>query len=265
MSTAVIISGILRNTINASSSWSIQADYHLITENRIYSPQSLKLQSVTAIEMLNDVISRSSVKFSSINIINNSDMMFSPIQILKHSEFRHHPTIHMAFKWKWAHALLSTVQPTRKYNKILLLRPDSYLNFSKPPSEFVKYLPIPKHYHSLAELNTGTRYPTISDTCVMIDWEMFGIISKFFDYYVLNYQDTLTDKFDVHALLARYLTEKNVIFDNSLSQYLDYAILRDNTEDVFSNGKLKTEYSFQDLKNLQYQWWKETVGKKDEK
>lgn len=261
MTTAIVISGVLRNTINASSSWLIRGDYHLITENSIYSPQSRTLQSETATEMLNDIISKSSVKFSSVNVINDSDMMFSPHQILKHPEFRHHPTIHMAFKWKWAHASMSAVQDTRKYNKILLLRPDLYLDFLKPLSEFAEFLPMPKHYHSRAAINTGTKYVSIGDTCVMVDWEMFGILARFFDYYVVNYQDISTYRHDVHSLLARYLIERNVTFDDSLSHYLDFAILRDNTTEMFKDGKLEPKYSLHDLKNSQNHWWKERFEK----
>ncbi len=185
-------------------------------------------------------------------------MMFSSEQLLIHPEFIHHPIVHMAFKWKWAHALLSAVQDTRKYNKILLLRPDLYLDFVTPLSEFAECLPIPNHYHSCAEIDVT--HPRVGDTCVMVDWEMFGVLSKFFDYYVMHYQDSLTCGFDIHSLLARYLIERDVAFSGSLGQYLTFAILRDNTTEMFKDGKLEPNYSINDLKTSQNQWWKDIYG-----
>jgi hypothetical protein len=186
--------------------------------------------------------------------------MYSPDQLQHSPEFRYHPTINMAFKWKWAYAVLSSVQDTRKYNKIVLLRPYLYLDFLKPLSELDEFLPMPNHYHSLAGLNTSTKYVSIGDACVMVDWEMFGVLSNFFDYYVINFRDSLTYQHDIHSLLARYLIERNVIFNDSLSQYLQFVILRDNTKEMFKDGKLESNHKFHDLANAQNIWWQEKYG-----
>lgn len=261
MSTAVIISGVLRHMINASSSWLIDADYYLITENRIYTPQSTNLEPITALNIINDTIANNSVKFSSVNILNNSEMMFSKQQLTQRPEFVYHPTINMAFKWKMAFNILNSIQHIKQYNKILIWRPDIYVRYKKPLAHFTKQLPIPNHYHQTGPMNIDpvTEYASASDAGIMVDWEMFKILSEFFDYYIFYYEESLTNKFDVHSLLARYLIERGVVIDGSLSEYLDYIILRDNTESMFDNGMLKPEFSFEDLRNRQYQWWKENI------
>jgi hypothetical protein len=95
--------------------------------------------------------------------------------------------------------------------------------------------------------------------------QTIGVLSKFFDYYVTHFQTDLTYQFDVHSLLVRYLTERNVEFDGSLNRYLDFAILRDNTNEMFKDGKLDSKYSIQDLKTFQTQWWKYNDENKHEK
>lgn len=261
MSTAVIISGVLRHMINASSSWLVDADYYLITENKIYIPQSTDLRPSTVLNIINNTANHSSVKFSSVNILNNSETQFSKQQLIQHPEFAYHPTVNMAFKWKYAFNVLNTVQHAKQYNKILLWRPDIYIRHEKPVAQFALQLPIPNHYHQTGPMNIDpvTKYPTASDTGVMVDWEMFKILSEFFDYYLFYYEDSLVNKFDVHSLLARYLIERGITIDGLLSEYLDYIILRDNTESMFKNGMLGPEFSFEDLRNKQYQWWKENT------
>lgn len=265
MSTAVIISGVLRHMINASSSWLVDADYYLITENKIYTPQSTNLRPITSLNIINDTVDQSSVKFSAVNILNNNEMMFSKQQLTRHPEFAYHPTINMAFKWKYAFNILNSIQSAKQYNKILLWRPDMYIRYQKPLAQFAKRLPTPKHYHRIGPMHIDpvTKYPTVGDTGVMVDWEMFKLLSEFFDYFLYYYEDALKNKFDVHSLLARYLIERAITIDGSLSEYLDYIILRDNTESMFKNGMLCPEFSFEDLRDKQYQWWKEnTVNEK---
>jgi len=259
--TAVIISGVMRHLVEASGSWIIDADYYLVTEDKIYKPQSITVDEKTAVKSIADTVNACSVTFSSINILLNNTMMFSEYQLKSHPEFSYHPIIAMAFKWKYAFKLLSIVQPVKQYNKILLLRPDLYLSFKKPIKHFDKQLPIPRHFHGTNNLHIDpvSNYPSIGDTCLMVDWELFGLLSEFFDYYVQFYNDTINHKYDVHSLLARYLTERGITMDKLLFDYLDYIILRDNSTDMFLNGMLQPQYSINDLRNRQQEWWKENT------
>jgi hypothetical protein len=93
----------------------------------------------------------------------------------------------------------------------------------------------------------------------MVDWEVFGLLSEFFDYYLHFYNDTTNHKYDVHSLLARYLIERGITVDKLLFDYLDYIILRDNSVDMFSNGMLHCKHSVDDLRNRQHEWWKENI------
>lgn len=259
--TAVIVSGVMRHLVNASSSWLVAADYYLVTEDKIYKPQSITLDQKTVIQTISETIDACSVTFASINILLNTTMMFTEYQLKLHPEFSQHPILGMAFKWKYAFRLLSIVQPVKQYNKILLLRPDLYLHFKKPLKHFDKQLPIPRHFHSTSELHIDpvSEYASIGDTCLMVDWEVFGLLSEFFDYYVQFYTDTTTLKYDVHSLLARYLMERGIVMDSLLFDYLDYTILRDSSVNMFSNGMLHGKYSIEDLRNSQYEWWKENT------
>jgi len=260
--TAVIVSGVMRHLVNASSSWLIDADYYLITEDKIYNPQSTTLQENTTIDVISSVIDKISVVFSSVNILLNTKMMFSEQTLKSHPELVYHPTIGMAFKWKYAYQLLEIVQSTKQYNKILLIRPDLYLTHRIPIRTFDSQLPIPKHVHGVGPLNTdiNSGYLSTTDICLMVDWEMFKLLAGFFDYYVQFYNDTIIHKYDVHSLLARYLIERGITIDDLLQRYLETVILRDNTTEMFTNGMLNIEYSVKDLRSKQYEWWEERVG-----
>jgi hypothetical protein len=260
--TAIIVSGVFRNIINASSSWLIDADYYLITENKIYNPQSTTLQENTTTSIISSVIDKLSVVFSSVNILLNTKMMFSEQTLKSHPELVYHPTIGMAFKWKYAYQLLEIVQPVQQYNKILLIRPDLYITHRTPIRTFDNQLPVPSHLHGVGPLDTdiNSGYLSATDVCLMVDWEMFELLAGFFDYYVEFYNDTILHKYDVHSLLARYLIERGITIDNLLERYLETVILRDNTTEMFTNGMLNINYSVGDLRAKQYEWWAENIN-----
>lgn len=262
MTTAVIISGVMRNMINASSSWLIDADYYLITENKIYNPQSTDQCGETVIDTISNVIDKSSVTFSSVNILMDEELKLSVKQLRSNPEFSYHPVIAMAFKWKYAYNILNSVQHTKQYNKILLWRPDIYIRYASPIKKFNKQLPAPGHIHGIGKLETDIArgYFVTGDTCLMLDWESFKILSGFFDYFIMFYNETILNSHDVHSLLARYLIERSVTIDDLLHSYLDYAILRDNSNSMFTNGMLNREYSFEDLRTRQNKWWKENIN-----
>lgn len=262
MSTAIIISGVLRNIVNASSSWLIDADYYLITDNKIYNPQSTNLQQKTATNIISDVVDNTSVTFSSINILLDETLKLSVAQLKSHPEFAYHPIISMAFKWKYAFHILDSVQYIKQYKKILLWRPDIYIRYNTSIKNFNKQLPSPGYIHGIGGLGTDldTGYLVTDDNCLMFDYDVFRILAGFFDYFIQFHDDTILHKHDVHSLLARYFVERGVTIDNLLSNYIDYIILRDNTEHMFNNGMLMSNYSVEDLRTKQYDWWKENIN-----
>lgn len=262
MSTAIIISGVLRNIVNASSSWLIDADYYLITDNKIYNPQSTNTKQETATNIISDIVNKTSVTFSSINILLDETLKLSTSRLKAHPEFAYHPIINMAFKWKCAFHMLSSVQDIKQYNKILLWRPDIYIRYNTPIKNFNKQLPIPNHVHNISGIDTNneTGYSVTDDNCLMFNYDVFRILAGFFDYFIQFHDDTILNKHDVHSLLARYFIERGVTIDNLLSNYIDYIILRSNTDHMFNNGMLMSNYSIEDLRTKQYDWWKENIN-----
>lgn len=262
MKTAIIISGVMRNMVNASSSWLIDADYYLITDNKIYNPQSTNIQPETAIDTISNIIDKTSVTFSSINILLNDELKLSVEQLRTKPEFAYHPIISMAFKWKYAFHMLESVQYFKQYKKIVLWRPDIYIRYRTPIKNFNKQLPTPCHIHGIGgigtEINTG--YNVADDNCLMFDYDVFRILAGFFDYFIQFHDETVLNGHDVHSLLARYFIERGVTIDNLLSNYFDYVILRDNTTHMFHNGILMPNYSDDDLRRKQYDWWKENIN-----
>lgn len=252
----------MRNMVNASSSWLINADYYLITENKIYNPQSIDIQQETVVDTLSDVINKTSVTFSSINILLNEQMKLSLEQIRTKPEFAYHPIISMAFKWKYAFHMLDSVQYFKQYKKILLWRPDIYIRYNTPVKNFNKQLPVPCHIHGIGGIGTDTNtgYNVTDDNCLMFDYDVFRILAGFFDYFIQFHDETILNGHDVHSLLARYFIERGVTIDNLLSNYIDYIILRSNTEHMFNNGMLISNYSVEDLRTKQYDWWKENIN-----
>ena len=119
MNTVVVVSGILRQLVNASSSWFLNADYHLIVQNDILEPQSPKSTDANATNVLDDVISQCNIQFSSISIVNDMPLPFSDLKD-NYLEIKKHPAINMAYKWKIAYHLLSAIQPIKKYERIFI-------------------------------------------------------------------------------------------------------------------------------------------------
>lgn len=252
----------MRNMINASSSWLVDADYYLITENKIYNPQSIDTHPKNVIDTISNVIDKISVPFSSINILTNEEMKLTVEQLKFKPEFAHHPIINMAFKWKYAFHVLGSVQDIKQYKKILLWRPDIYIRYNTAVKNFNKQLPAPNHIHGIGGIGTDpdTGYLIADDNCLMFDYDVFRILAGFFDYFIQFHDDTILHKYDVHSLLARYFVERGVTIDNLLSNYIDYIILRSNTEHMFNNGMLMSNYSVEDLRTKQYDWWKENIN-----
>jgi hypothetical protein len=256
MSTAVIVSGTLRELVNASSSWTIPGDYFLIVNREIYTTNTLEPQG-DSLDIISENIKRCHVNFNSI--------LFCVDNCLPEN-VKHHSSVNMINKWKLSYFSVLPYMITRNYTNVIVLRPDIYLHKKQP----LKYLLA----NDLAEDTVYTTTEIISkdfpehgardimnDVLLMMTFKTFdkfanGLIS----YYLENYNDTQVNGYEVHSMMARFCKEKGFTVKGDLSNYFDFAILRPNTKEMFEHGSIKPEYGFNDIRIKEQEWWQETYG-----
>ena len=94
-----------------------------------------------------------------------------------------------------------------------------------------------------------------------IDLNTFEKLSKFIDYFAEHYEDVVFGtKHDTHSLLAKYVADQGITVSNRLGELFDFIVLRDNSNHMFEQGKLKPEHGAWDLSQKQEEWWKEKYG-----
>jgi hypothetical protein len=261
MTTAIIVSGVLRNMINASSSWKFPGDYFLHIDNNISLPQSKEIIGYTT-EIINDNIKNASVDFVNVTIDFDNKMKFVKQDLPEDVQVYYHPNILMAWRWKYAYNYLKFFNNVRHYDKVLLLRPDMWI-FQKGPLELYNDMIIePNVIYSSSDIGLDfiRNLPIMADTFMLCDLNTFEKLSKFCDYYIEHYNDTLSENHDIHSILARFVSEQGITISNRLGELFDFVVLRDSSNHMFEQGKLKPEYGAWDLMKKQEEWWKERYG-----
>jgi hypothetical protein len=262
MTTAIIVSGVMRNMINASSSWTIPGDYFLHIDNRIVEPQSNTIND-TAINQLESNIKNSAIKFVNIIVDTDESAKFTLQQLNEFPELKDHPNVNMAWRWKCAYNQLKSFDGIKNYDKVLLIRPDMFLFIFAPLFEFENLVADNNTIYSTRGLFTDPvkNYQILGDAFLMCNMQTLSVFSKFFDYYVANYKSTRGEfpngNHDIHSLLAKFVLENNMSVNTRLGELIDFAVLRDNSNYMFEHGKLKKEFGFYDLKLRQEEWWRE--------
>lgn len=243
MSTAIIVSGSVRNMLNAANSWKFKGDYHLTIDRFSYFPQSNNISSDN-VQELKSIVDNSPIKFTSVNVCLDD-------RLVKTS------AIPMAWKWKRAYYNLLPYQSVYNYSKVLLLRPDLYINPHSYELDNFKINDNTIYSHSKLYLNKNDpTYPNAlrsTDLFLYMSMNMFNKLSDFYDYSIKH----LGHGHEIHSLLAKFMIENDIEMNDDMKNLCDVIVLRDLSNHMFENGLLKEEYSFTDIVNSTYQWWTE--------
>jgi hypothetical protein len=252
---AVVVSGNLRNLVNASSSWTIPGDYFLVVDENIYQTRSLDPVS-NSLDIIKENLANSHVKFNSVTVCVDNQL---PDYV------KHHPSINMVNKWKLAYYNLLPYNAKNNYEKVIVLRPDLYLYKKRPLAELIEMQLLDHYIYSTAPitLEPNRNVEIMNDVLLMMTVKTFGeFANEFSSYYLACYNETTPQGggHEIHSLLAKFVRERGITVKEYLTTYWEFVILRDNSQNMFENGVLKAQHSFFDLQTKQQEWWQETYG-----
>ena len=252
--TAVIVSGTLRHLVNASSSWTIPGDYFLIVDENIYTTASDKVQG-SSFDILSENIKNCHVKFKSVTVCVDNN--------LPQAEFKTHASINMLNKWKLAYYALLPYNVMHNYDRIIILRPDIYLFPRQPIRKLLDIVPQNDEIYSTIGItkSTSNQHPerdVMNDVLLMVNLHTFGrLANEGFAYFVANHQMAIAEGYEVHSLMAKFVNEKSIVVRPDLINYFEFAILRNNTVDLFELGLISQHTTFLDIKRRSEEWWRE--------
>ena len=257
MSTAIIVSGSLRHLINASSSWTIPGDYFLIVDEKIYTTGNT-VPTGNSFDIIAENIKKSKVKFSSVFICMDNGL---PDQIPDY-----HSSINMINKWKLAYYNILPYHQIRKYDRFILLRPDLYLHRRSERLKLLDTIPEDDTVYTTGKIISKSTPPygerdIMSDVLLMCNLQtLYRISHELSDYYIENYDDTLFNGYEVHMMMARFMNEKSIRVLDDLDQDLNWAVIRDNCNDLFYEGLIRHGVDFNMLKDRSIDWWNQIHG-----
>lgn len=258
MTSAIIVSGVLREMANAAPSWPFKGDYFLHVDKSIVAPQSHNVIG-QATEVIDNELKNSCVKFVSVTIDTDTGNKFTNEQQDKYFGISEHAMLNMTWRWKSVFQQIKLYHKVRNYSKVLILRPDIYVHSHAPISEYENLMPAENTVYSLAPIVPGTSdwrgYPTMGDVMLMANMLTMEKFVGIYDFLLDHYEDTLYRNYDIHSILARYTIENNINVNGRLGELFAFAALRDNSGDMFENGRLKEQYAFVDLQKKQHEWW----------
>jgi hypothetical protein len=258
MTSAVIVSGVLREMTNAAASWQFKGDYFLHVDNNIVTPQSFDIIG-SASETINHEIKNCSINFVSVTIDTDTSKKYTPEQILKYHWIERHAMLNMTWRWKSAFQQIKLYNKVNNYTKVLILRPDIYVHAHAPWDEYENLIPEDNVVYALAPIVPGDvdwrGYPTMGDVMLMANMATMEKFVQIYDFLLEHYEDTLYRNYDIHSIMARFVIENNIRVSGRLGELFSFAALRDNTRDMFENGRLKEQYAFVELQKKQHEWW----------
>ena len=251
--TAVIVSGTLRHLVNASSSWTIPGDYFLIIDQDIYTTASDQV-SGNSFDLLTENIKNSHVKFKSVFVCIDNGLP---------DYMKAHTSINMINKWKLAYYNLLPYNIMKSYERIIILRPDIYLFPKQPVRTLLDIKPLDNEIYTTVGITKSTsdqhtERDVMNDVLLMVNLNTLGRLgNELGAYYFENYQLTVNEGYEVHSLMAKFVNERNITVKSDLHDYFEFAILRDNSTDLFESGHINQRTTFMDLKNRAEAWWRE--------
>ena len=242
--------------VNASSSWTIPGDYFLLVDQNIYNTANPAVIG-DSFEQLAENIKRCHVKFINVFVVIDNKLP---------DNMRHNATVNMINKWRHASSNLVPYMVHSNYDRVILLRPDIYINKRLPTKTLLEMQLEENTVYTTSEIvdkdhaDWGVR-PIMNDVLLMLTVNSFGRFAhELLAFYMQNYHDTQHSGYEVHTMLARFCLEKNFAVLPHLGNYFDFAILRNTSEHMFEHGSLKAEYSFKDLVDAEQEWWRNTYG-----
>lgn len=257
MSTAIIVSGSLRQLVNASSSWTIPGDYYLIIDQNIYTTANHSVVG-DSFDIIAENIRNSHVKFVDVTVVIDNKLP---------ENMTHNSTVNMLNKWRLGYFAVFPRLVNAHYSKVILLRPDIYLHKKQPLKLLLDQTLEEDTIYTTSEIinkyhdDFGDR-PIMNDVLLMSTVETLGRFSnELLPYYMEHFNDTQVNGYEVHTMLAKFVNDRKFAVKSHLSNYFDFAILRNTSEHMFEHGSLKADYSFKDLLDAEQQWWKNTYGK----
>jgi hypothetical protein len=259
--TAVIVSGTLRHLVNASSSWTIPGDYFLIVDKDIYTTANDQVVG-SSFDILTENLNNSHVKFKSVFVCIDNGLP---------AEMRAHSSINMINKWKLAYYNLLPYNIMNNYERVIILRPDIYLFARQPVRKLLEIVPQDNEIYTtqgLSKLSFGEH----GDRLVMNDVLLMTTLNtlarlgnELGAYYFEHYRDSVENGYEVHSLMAKFVTERNITVKPDLQNYFEFAILRDNSADLFDQGSISQRVTFMDIKQRSEEWWKDAYEKNQAK
>jgi hypothetical protein len=255
--TAVIVSGTLRHLVNASSSWTIPGDYFLIIDQDIYTTASDQVVG-NSFDILSENIKNSHVKFKSVFVCIDNSLP---------AEMKAHSSINMINKWKLAYYNLLPYNIMKSYERIIILRPDIYLFPKQPVRTLLEIKPQDNEIYSTVGITKSSsdqhaERDVINDVLLMVSLNTLGRLgNELGAYYFENYQTTINDGYEVHSLMAKFVNERNITVKSDLHDYFEFAILRENSTDLFEHGHINQLATFMDIKQRAETWWRQAYEK----
>lgn len=243
MSLAIIVSGVVRNMPEASSSWNFDGDYFLIGDEYVYHRRGLKPRG-KLIKKINKVLNKTKVDFTSITIPSRKNA-------ISEKEHYYSPIFPMLWKWKCAYNLIKPYHEVKNYDKILLIRPDIYFRYiKKNPIDdvIVEKNTIHCMLNPHIKIIKDVERLWMSDIFLLFDIDTFFVLSKAYDDYVENYEFIMENGLDVHTFLGEYLKKNLINFKDGLNTYIDFMVLTDIAcKELFEDGVLKEGYRYKDI------------------
>lgn len=247
--TAVIVSGSLRQLVNASGSWPFAGDYFLIVDQDIQTSQTDEIVG-NSFDVLKEDLSKAHVKFVSTTISIDNKMP---------EGFKLNSSANMIAKWRLAlHQITAYLH--EGYERIIILRPDVYLRKKAATLDLDSAVLKNDVIYSTVNITPkqGSLLPIMNDVLLICNIYTFTrFANELYWYYLENHKPLTELGYDIHAIMAKFAKDRNFEVDNLLDRYFQFTILRDNSTDMFENGVLKKEFSFLELVGRGTEWWKQ--------
>lgn len=234
MKTAIIVSGILRETNIAADSWKFDGDYFLFTQNTYQSPR------------------RYSEEHSIINDITNVHKKFKAVCIVDRLNTDHEfpsTIVNQTWKWKIAYNFLLSYISQEQYTRFILIRPDLFFRFNSNTVDEINFEPD-VCYSTSPIITNSDGFKFANDTWMAFDQCVFEKLSQFYDYLKdKNFAIT-----NIHNELANYFQLKNIKVNDRLLEIGECFALRKEVAYMFEDNRLKDKYSYNDLAKELIAW-----------
>lgn len=178
-----------------------------------------------------------------------------------------HSSINMINKWKLAYYNLLPYNIINNYERVIILRPDIYLFPRQPVRKLLEIVPKDNEIYTTIGLTkmafgeNGER-EVMNDVLLMTTLNTLGRLgNELGAYYFEHYQSCITEGYEVHSIMAKFVKERDIVVRPDLHSYFEFSILRDNSTDLFELGTISQVATFMDIKLRSEAWWKDAYEK----